>query len=231
MEKIFSTYSKIENPSTEMVLFTFVLSFILSCLIAFTYEKTTQSSLKNYGAIQAFILCSTVATMILQAIGDNIASSLAMLGALTVVQFRTRLNSPRESVFMFASLGVGIACGLYGFFVALVGGVFFCFSAFAIRWSPFHFTHLAVWDLKLASGDPIFQTTAFQQLMNAHCQFWTLESISSSKPGKEGAHTIIMRIQVYRVLFRREDQQQQFMDDLEDLKIQILDMNRKDNAQ
>ena len=124
-----SIYSKIENPTFEMILFTFLLSFLLSALIAFTYNMTTRSTLRTTNFIQSLMLSALIATMVLQAIGDNVASGLGMLGALTVIQFRTALRNPRDIVFMFAALGTGIACGLYGFFIAILGVFFFCFLA------------------------------------------------------------------------------------------------------
>ena len=152
MLDFFSTYSKIENPTLEMVLFTFILSFLLSSLVAFTYEKTTFSTVRHYGLMQTFILSSLIATMVLQAIGDNVASGLGMLGALTVVQFRTTLRNPRDMIFVFAALGSGIATGLYGWRIAIIGTLFFCIVAFLIRFSPFHFSHLPVWNLKLKAS-------------------------------------------------------------------------------
>jgi hypothetical protein len=112
MINFFSLYSKIENPTIEMVLFTFLLSFCLSSLIAFVYQKTSlkPTNIRN-NFLQSLILGSLIATMVLQVIGDNVASGLAMLGALNIVQFRTKLRTPRESIFMFSAVLWGLFYG------------------------------------------------------------------------------------------------------------------------
>jgi uncharacterized membrane protein YhiD involved in acid resistance len=153
MQEFFSTYSRIENPTWEMIIFSFILSFLLSALIAFTYHQTTQNAIKHHGLIQTFIAGAMIATMVLQAIGDNIASGLGMLGALNIVQFRTSLRNPRDSIFMFASLGVGISCGLYGFIIATLGTSLFCGLSFLILYSPFHFSNLVSWNIKIKTNE------------------------------------------------------------------------------
>jgi uncharacterized membrane protein YhiD involved in acid resistance len=163
---------------------------VLSAVIAFTYEQTTLVNVRNYGLMQTFILSALIATMVLQAIGDNVASGLGMLGALTVVQFRTNLRNPRYMIFMFASLGTGIACGLYGFLIALMGVTFFCVVVFMIRYSPFHFSHMPVWNLKLKGEDSVFRNPNFKQLLAQYCLYHTLESV---EPDKDGSKIWVMQ--------------------------------------
>jgi uncharacterized membrane protein YhiD involved in acid resistance len=219
MLDFFSTYSKIENPTLEMVLFTFILSFLLSALVAFTYEKTTFSTVKHYGLMQTFILSSLIATMVLQAIGDNVASGLGMLGALTVVQFRTTLRNPRDMIFVFAALGAGIACGLYGWRIAILGTLFFCTVAFLIRFSPFHFSHLPIWNLKLKGEDWVFLSDDFKQIMSEYCKYETLEGVEREKDGTKLYH--------FSVMLKSENQQRDLFKAFGYLKINVYTFNRK----
>ena len=124
-----------ENPTLVTILFTILLSFILSSLIAFTYEKTTKQVLTPVDFLQALILVSIVAATVMQAIGDSLARGLGMLGALAIIRFRTNLRSPRNMAFMFASLAVGIACGVYGFVIGIIGAIGFCLVAFVLKHS------------------------------------------------------------------------------------------------
>jgi hypothetical protein len=126
MQEFLSLYSKMENPTLEMVLFTFLLAFLCSVSIGFTYYFTTPTTLKTANYIQALVLSSVIATMILQSIGDNVASGLGIIGALTIINFRTAFRDPRDIIFMFAALGVGIACGSYVFVIAAAGTAMFC---------------------------------------------------------------------------------------------------------
>ena len=127
------------------------------------------------------ILGALIATMVLQVIGDNVASGLAMLGALNIVQFRTKLRTPRESIFMFAALGVGIACGLFGFFVALLGTFTFCLVAFTMRFTSLHQTPKAtkktIWLLKMGCEEKVRLHEDFAIILLEYCTDWLQEGV------------------------------------------------------
>jgi uncharacterized membrane protein YhiD involved in acid resistance len=218
-------YSKIGNPTLEMVLFSFVLSFLLSSLIAFAYDKTTQMTLKKTNFIQSLILSSMIATMVLQAIGDNVASGLGMLGALSVVQFRNKLANPRDTIFIFAALGMGISCGLYGFHIAAIGTVIFCILAFVLRFTPYHFGHHVVWRLTLKSNQPINHSTDFEKVMNQFCQLWTLRNVEFTKQLETGNQ---VQMYIYSVILKDEKTQTFFFRALENLNIWSIRMDKKD---
>ena len=107
-------------------------SFCLSFLLVVTYRLTSREVTERREFTQGLALISLVACMIMQAIGDSLARGLGMLGALSIIRFRTSLTSPRNMAFMFASLAVGIACGVFGFVIALAGTVVFCAVAIAL---------------------------------------------------------------------------------------------------
>jgi len=121
MLDFFTIENSSENPTFILILYTVLFSFLLSSLIAFTYDKTSRNITKPVHYIQALILISIVAATVMQAIGDSVARGLGMLGALAIIRFRTTLRNPRNMAFMFASIAVGIACGVYGFVIAIVG--------------------------------------------------------------------------------------------------------------
>lgn len=208
-----------------MILFTFLLSFLLSALIAFTYNLTTRSTLRTTNFIQSLILSALIATMVLQAIGDNVASGLGMLGALTVIQFRTALRNPRDIVFMFAALGTGISCGLYGFFIAILGVLFFCFLSIVLSFTPFHYGRHIVWELRIrmeeGAGDP---GENFTQIMRQYCQHWTLDSVNLDRLKETTA-----REYDYTLLFKDDTQQPSFLQSLLDNGVAVRRLNKQND--
>ncbi len=125
------------NATLITIVYTVLLSFLLSSLIAITYEKTFRGLSYSRNYVQALILSSIVAAMVMQAIGDSLARGLGMIGALAIIRFRTVFKDPRDIIFMFAALASGIACGVYGFSVAVIGTITFCLAAFILYFSPF----------------------------------------------------------------------------------------------
>ncbi|MFK7980836.1 MAG: DUF4956 domain-containing protein [Saprospiraceae bacterium] len=222
MQDFFSTYSRIENPTWDMMLFSFVLSFLLSGLVAFTYNKTTKNEIQPVGMLHALIGGPLIATMILQSIGDNIASGLGMLGALTIVRYRTNLNSPRDAVFIFAALGIGISCGLFGFLIALFGTIMFCLLSFVVFMSPFHFAKKKSWEVKIKSEELVRLSAEFIDGMNEYCGYWNLRSLTTEKPSTVNPANPNTYLYLYSIQFKSEEKQQDFLKMLRVLNISLV---------
>ncbi len=135
----FSNFNNnLEGSSIFNVIVIALLSFGLSSLIALTYDKTSKGIERPRYFIQSLILISIPVATVMQAIGDSLARGLGMLGALAIIRFRTTLRNPRNMVFMFTSIAVGIATGVYGISISVVGTVGFCLVVLLIHFSPIH---------------------------------------------------------------------------------------------
>ena len=126
-----------DNQSFVLIVFSVLLSFLLSVLVVFTYEKTSREVAIPHHFIQSLILMAIVTTMIMQSIGDSLARGFGIFGALAILRFRTNLISTRNISFIFAAMAAGIACGVYSFMTAIIGTLAFCLIAFFLRLTPF----------------------------------------------------------------------------------------------
>ena len=158
-----------ENPTLMTIVFTVLLAFLLSSLIVYTYQKTTNFVLTPVAFLQSLILVSIVAAMVMQAIGDSLARGLGMLGALAIIRFRTTLKDPRNMIFTFASLAAGIACGVYGFVIGIVGTIGFCIAAFILKFSPLQLGTGLVGVLTFRVSDQTINTTRLNEILALHC--------------------------------------------------------------
>ncbi len=125
------------HPGLETAIFTVLFSVVLGLLLAFTYEKTSNDLGKPNHFLQAMVLVTIVSSTIIQAIGDSVARGLGMIGALSIIRFRTTIRDTRNIVFMFSAISIGIACGVFGFLIALVGTLGFSITAFLLHYSSF----------------------------------------------------------------------------------------------
>jgi len=131
-----SLTNNLEGYSLTNIIIIALVSFVLSSLIALTYQKTSREIESPRYFIQALILISIPVASVMQAIGDSLARGLGMLGALAIIRFRTTLRNPRNMVFMFTSIAVGISAGVYGIAIAVVCTLGFCLVVIAIHFSP-----------------------------------------------------------------------------------------------
>lgn len=171
------THHNTENPTAISILITVLCTFFLSSLVTLTYEYTTRDARKPFQFLQAMVLISIVAAMVMQAIGDSLARGLGMLGALAIIRFRTKLDNPRNMAFMFAALAIGIACGVFGFTIAFIGTAGFCTAAFILHLSPFGQEDPLVGVLKMVAIDDQAVDSQIDQLLKSYCSAVLLENI------------------------------------------------------
>ena len=172
------------TPSFYATLITVLFAFFLSSLITITYQLTTKSIYRNAHFLQGLALISIVAATVMQAIGDSLARGLGMLGALAIIRFRTVLNDPRNISFMFASLAAGIACGVFGFSIALTGTIIFCLAAILIRFSPLSNPNELIGNLKLRVPKDEQQQSIIENHLRAHCKNFELNQLRFINPKK-----------------------------------------------
>lgn len=171
------TNNNVENPTVMSILITVLFAFFLSSLLVMTYEFTTKSIHRPAHFLQSLALISIVAATVMQAIGDSLARGLGMLGALSIIRFRTVLDDPRNMTFMFASLAVGIASGVFGFSIALVGTIAFCMGAFILRFSPLSNTNELIGTLRIEIPKEGDQEKGFNTILERYCHHYELEQI------------------------------------------------------
>ncbi len=168
-----SLSNNLEGYSLTNVIIIALVSFVLSSLIAFTYQKTVRELESPRYFIQSLILISIPVATVMQAIGDSLARGLGLLGALAIIRFRTTLRNPRNMVFMFASISVGIACGVYGLIIGVVGTVGFCLVVILIHFSTISNITSIVGILRFEIPDQTGFTTTekdqIDQIINNHC--------------------------------------------------------------
>ncbi|MEO1514797.1 MAG: DUF4956 domain-containing protein [Bacteroidota bacterium] len=166
-----------ENPTLVTILLTVLFAFVLSSLIVFTYDKTSRDVARSLNYMQSLVLISIVAATVMQAIGDSLARGLGMLGALAIIRFRTTLRNPRNMTFMFASLAAGIACGVYGFVIAVVGTMGFCTVAFVLYWTPFSQSNNLIGRLRYEVPAAAPKGESIRKSLKKYCRRFALKKV------------------------------------------------------
>lgn len=85
------------------------------------YKKTLTGVLYSSGFALTLVGLSLVTTLVIMAVTSNVVLSLGMVGALSIVRFRTAIKDSRDTVYIFWSIIVGICCGVGDYAVACIG--------------------------------------------------------------------------------------------------------------
>lgn len=103
--------SFLENVSTISILdivLTIVLAFGIGMFIFLIYKKTCQNVMYSAGFGTTLVALTMITAIVILAVTSNVVLSLGMVGALSIVRFRTAIKEPLDIAFLFWSIGVGI---------------------------------------------------------------------------------------------------------------------------
>jgi uncharacterized membrane protein YhiD involved in acid resistance len=178
MEDFFSEQSYYEFPSIEAAIYALLLSFLLSSIIAFTYRYTFRGSEYSKDFFQAVVLISIIAATVMMAIGDSLARGLGILGALAIIRFRYRFDNPKNIIYIFASLAIGIACGVHGFAIALAGTIVFTLVSFALFVSPIGKAPVFETSISFLIDDPE-KLGSIEKVLAQNCTYIKLLSVGA----------------------------------------------------
>lgn len=98
-------------------------TFLLGLFIFYVYRRTFRGVLYQRSFNVALVAISMVVTMVIMTISGNLVLSLGMVGALSIVRFRTPIKDPIDLVFIFWAIAVGIANGVGYFNLSVIGSI------------------------------------------------------------------------------------------------------------
>lgn len=100
------------------------VTFVLAMFIFFIYKKTFSGIIYSHNFNVSLVLMSLITSVIIMTISSNLVLSLGMVGALSIVRFRTAVKDPMDIVFMFWAIALGVTTGAKLYFIAIVGSLF-----------------------------------------------------------------------------------------------------------
>lgn len=133
------------NPSNtyqaltlDRVLLALLVTFVISLFIFLVYKKTFSGVVYTREFNVSIVLTGLVVTLVTLPISSNIALSLGMVGALSIIRFRTTIKDPKDIVFTFWAIAVGIISGAGLYMIAVVGSPIIGLFIFILNRTPFH---------------------------------------------------------------------------------------------
>ena len=107
----------------QEILINFLAALAAGLIIFLSYRFSHSGAVYSARFNVSLWMLTMVTTMVMCVIGNNIALSLGMVGALSIVRFRTAVKDARDTAYIFWSIAVGICCGISDFLTAIMGSV------------------------------------------------------------------------------------------------------------
>ena len=120
-ETILELFAGQQNLTWEQILAYILFSGLLGIVIYVSYYLTHRGTIYSKKFNASLITLTVLTGTVMTVIGNNLALSLGMVGALSIVRFRTAIKESRDTVYIFWAIIVGICCGVGDFMVASIG--------------------------------------------------------------------------------------------------------------
>lgn len=110
------------------IVLNFFIAGILGVVIYLSYRISHAGGMYSTKFNVSLVMLTLITTLVMNVIGNNIALSLGMVGALSIVRFRTAIKDSRDTAYIFWAIAAGICCGVQEYVIVSIGsGVIFLF--------------------------------------------------------------------------------------------------------
>lgn len=124
------------NLSLDEVLRALLLAAVLGFGISGLYRLSQRSQVTSIALQRSLVVLPMISAMVMMVIGNNLARAFSLVGALSIIRFRTRLRTSWDISFVFLSLAAGIGCGVFAWHVALAGTSVIALTIIALQVLP-----------------------------------------------------------------------------------------------
>jgi|TARA_B110000459_G_C16445340_1_gene418171 uncharacterized membrane protein YhiD involved in acid resistance len=109
-----------------------LLAFILGIFISFIYKKSHKGLSYSQSFMLTLVFLTIIISLVMMIIGNNVARAFALVGALSIIRFRTVVKDTKDTAYIFMCLCAGMACGTSSYFLGIFGTIFFSTVALSL---------------------------------------------------------------------------------------------------
>ena len=177
-------FEYIRSTNAVLTITTVMMNMFVTVLIAmfifWVYKRTYTGVLYSRSFNITLLLISLVTAMVMMVIGTNLALSLGMVGALSIIRFRSAIKDPRDIGFLFWGIAAGLSAGTGSYVIAAVGSLIIAIILFL-----FERQQAAVYPYLLVVKGERIDEGALRDIVNRNVSRYSLRMKNLSKLGME----------------------------------------------
>ncbi|MFB1082240.1 DUF4956 domain-containing protein [Jeotgalibacillus sp. JSM ZJ347] len=160
-----------------------ILSFILTTIVAVIYRFTHTGARYSQSFVQTIIIMGVVVSVIMIVIGNNVAVAFGLVGAFSIIRFRSAMSDPKDIAFIFFGMATGIACGLGFYILAIIFTVSLSIIIMFLYFINFGKTGSSRKRLTLTVPENLHDEHKFEQVLSKYMKSYALRSIETTNLG------------------------------------------------
>jgi len=194
IEEALTHIQAVSNYAPHDIVINMGLAFLLGMLISFVYKITHKGLSYSQSFMLTTVFVTIIVAMVMMVIGNNIARAFALVGALSIIRFRTVVKDTKDTAFIFLALAAGMAAGTVNYFLAMVGTIIVLVVAAILDVTNYGSLNKTEFILKMriakTSEDP-----AYSQVVNEFAKTSNILHVEASGDGESSrlSFDIIMR--------------------------------------
>ncbi len=181
---MFNFLSNSQNISAETIILNIALSFVLALMIAWVYQKTHRGLSYSQSYVNSLILLCTLSSVIMMVIGNVLIRAVALLGAFTIIRFRTVIKDPKDISFILFVLIIGMGVGTGGYTIAIISTIMIIFIAYLLYRMNFGSTRKNDYVLSFSLNKEITSDDIYESVLMQYLKKYELLNINTHKNGK-----------------------------------------------
>jgi len=195
-------------PTLKLALFSLIGALILGQVIAAAYIWSYRGMSYTRSHVHAIMIAAVIVCMLMQAANNNLVAGIGIAGSMSVLRLRMALRDPKDLMFMFASVAVGVACGVHAFTVAVAGSFVFAGAALSLAMLEVGQRHLFEGLLRFYGPADTKTEAAIDAVLRKYTQHFALTTLREVRQGAAMEYA-------YHLRLKRADERIALVRDLE----------------
>jgi hypothetical protein len=190
----------------QAALVSILLSYLLAQAVAFAYMWTHQGVSYSRSFVVSLVAAGMVSTVLMLAIGNNLARGIGIVGTLALIRFRMQLHDSLDMIYVFAAFAGGVAAGTGNFATGAIGTAAFLIVISTLQLTGFGSRHRHDGVLRVQLPPSEESETALLGSLRTHCRQFAAISVREVAQGRdlERIYQITLRASGKEALLVRE---------------------------
>jgi len=130
-DKLTQTLPFIYSP--DQIIINLIAAAFIGVAISSVYKITHRGLSYSQSFMLTIVFVTIIVAMVIMVIGNNLARAFALVGALSIIRFRTVVKDTKDTAYIFLALAAGLAAGTSNYFLAFIGSAFILMVAYVLH--------------------------------------------------------------------------------------------------
>lgn len=206
-DSLFATTSLDATVTLPGLLSALGMAFVLGLMVSIVYMKTHKTASPSQSFALTLVMFPAVVTIIIMLIGNNAARAFSLVGAFSIIRFRSAPGDPKDITYVLFSMAIGLAAGMGYLLYAAIVAVVLCSVMVLLEVLQFGRGRGTEKLLKITIPENLDYENAFDDLMQKYTLSSRLQKVKTADLGS-------LYELVYTVTTKNEVREKDFIDEL-----------------